>query len=116
MSGASADTLRVDYVNANWTPGPPGVAGTFELLVVTEDGERRTLALEAKEATAVLALVERSGVILFDPETSTMIAANLAGRWFQPGWTRGEPRHPGTPHGRSRRRRPAAQGDPSVTR
>ncbi|GAA1892807.1 hypothetical protein [Lapillicoccus jejuensis] len=103
MSGASTDTLRVDYVNANWTPGPPDRPdgpGTFELLVVTEDGERRTLPLATQDASAVLALVEHSDVLLLDPQTSTLIAGNLAGQWFQPGWTRGARREPGPAHGR----------------
>jgi hypothetical protein len=41
MSGASEQTRRVTYLDANWTPGTTaGADGVFTLLIVTEDGER----------------------------------------------------------------------------
>lgn len=42
MSGASDQTVRVTALNANWTPGDSGGDGSFRLLIVTEDGERRS--------------------------------------------------------------------------
>lgn len=52
MPGASDETRRVDVVNANWTAGEDGADGTFQLLLVTEDGERHTIAPSPAAMTA----------------------------------------------------------------
>lgn len=82
MSGASAETGRVAFVNANWTPGPPGGDGTFGVMVVTEDGERRTLEPSPAAFTALVALAAAGTVLLWDPDGPTLIAANLVGEWL----------------------------------
>ncbi|GAB2568962.1 hypothetical protein [Microlunatus antarcticus] len=94
MAGASTDTQRVVYVNANWTVGRhDGVA--FELLVVTEDEARHTLQVPAVQMAPLLALTQAPGVVLlWDPAGPTLIAANLLGEWVDPAWSargRGEP-------------------------
>ncbi len=79
MSGASAETRRVAFVNANWTLGPPDGDGTFALMVVTEDGERHTLE---PSPAALVALAAAGTVLLWDPDGPTLIAANLVGEWL----------------------------------
>lgn len=66
MAGSSDRTLRIDYVNANWNVGAE-VASAFELLIVTGDGERRSLPITANELSALGPLLRRDGVLLFDP-------------------------------------------------
>ena len=87
MVGASAETRRVTYVNANYTVGRADVAA-FELLVVTEDEERHTLQVPAAQMAPLLALTQASGVVLlWDPAGPTLIAANLLGEWVAPSWS-----------------------------
>lgn len=91
MSGASKKTVRIDYVNANWIAGAdPG--SSFELMVVTEDGERHCLPISAPDMAALSSLLATGGVFLFDPEGQTVIVGNLVGQWFQNDWTQGDPR------------------------
>ncbi|WP_375490919.1 hypothetical protein [uncultured Jatrophihabitans sp.] len=91
MAGASNETQRVRYVNANWSPGSSGDAG-FDVLVVTEDGERTSLPVPADEMTALVALTQAAGVLLWDPVNRALICANLVGEWIKPSWSAGDDR------------------------
>jgi hypothetical protein len=42
MPGASERTSQVQVLNANWTAGPDGEDGRFEVVIVTADGRRHT--------------------------------------------------------------------------
>ena len=87
MTGASAGTQRVAYVNANWTVGRNDVVA-FELLVVTEDERRHTLQVPAVQMAPLLALTQVPDVVLlWDPAGPTLIAANLVGEWIRPAWS-----------------------------
>ncbi|MBA8794105.1 hypothetical protein FHX74_001710 [Friedmanniella endophytica] len=79
MSGASDRTRRVSFVNGNWTPG---TSPHFELLIVTEDEERHSQAVPVDQVAGVMALVQAAGVLLWDPEGPTLIAANVVGEWL----------------------------------
>ena len=87
MPGAGPNTLRVRYVNANWSAGADGSDGGFSLLLVTEDDERHTVAASPVAVSALLALVRDSPVLLWDPDAATLIAANLVGEWLPLDWT-----------------------------
>ena len=87
MPGAGPNTLRVTFVNANWTAAADGGDGTFELLLVTEDDQRHSVALSTAATSAVLALVRDSPVLLWDPDAHTLIAANLAGQCLPLNWS-----------------------------
>lgn len=60
MPGAGPNTLRVRYVNANWSAAADGSEGKFQLLIVTEDDQRRTVAVRAVAVSALLGLVRDS--------------------------------------------------------
>jgi hypothetical protein len=82
--GASAETQRVAYVNANWSAGR-GDDDAFELMVVTQDEERHTLVVPAAQMGALVALTQVEDVVLlWDPEGQTLVAANLLGEWLPP--------------------------------
>ena len=82
------------YVNGNWTAGREDTAA-FELLVVTEDGERHPLPVPAAQMAPLLALTQAQGVVLlWDPDGPTLVAANLLGEWIDPGWSAHGPRDP----------------------
>lgn len=87
MAGASEQTMRVTTVNANWTPGEPGSDGSFELMIVTEDGERRSVSLSAAAVTAVGALARSGTVLLWDPAGECLIVANVVGEWLSTDWS-----------------------------
>jgi uncharacterized protein YbdZ (MbtH family) len=92
VAGASAQTQRVRYVNANWTAGRTDDEA-FELMVVTEDEERHSVATTAAQLAVLVALTQaRDVVMLWDPEGRTLIAANLLGEWIQPAWSAGAAR------------------------
>ncbi|GGC83337.1 hypothetical protein GCM10011512_07630 [Tersicoccus solisilvae] len=85
MSGASAQTQRVQYINANWAGGEE-----FDLLVVTEDGTRHVLPVSAP-AFAALSATMREGVVhLFDAEAKTLIIGNLVGNWIPQDWSKAQ--------------------------
>jgi len=86
MTGASTSTRRITHVNANWTPGEEG-DGRFTFLLVTEDGERRTVDASAADATALTAMIRADVVLLWDPEGRTVIIGNLLGCWIPLDWT-----------------------------
>lgn len=82
MVGASERTQRVTVVNANWTAGDPGGDGTFAFMLVTEDQERHPIEVSPAAALALVALIQTEPVLLWDPDTQTLIAANLVGEWL----------------------------------
>jgi len=43
MPGASEQTRRVKVLNANWTAGPDGDDGHFEVMLVTDDDQQHTI-------------------------------------------------------------------------
>jgi hypothetical protein len=85
MPGASAQTRRVKAVNTNWVAGADGGDGRFELMIVTEDDQRHTMALSAASMTAVVALTQADTVLLWDPSNRTLITANLVGTYLPAG-------------------------------
>jgi hypothetical protein len=83
VPGASAQTRQVTVVNANWTAGGDGEDGRFELMLVTDDGEQRTLAPSAAAMTALLSLARADTILLWDPANRTLIAGNIVGTWLE---------------------------------
>jgi hypothetical protein len=79
VPGASAQTLPVKVLNANWTPDPNGGDGEFQILLITEDDERHVLPVSPTATTALLALTTADPVLMWDPTNQTLIAANLVG-------------------------------------
>ena len=51
--------------------------------VITEDGERHTIAPSPTATTALLALVRTDTILLWDPTNRTLIAANIVGTWLE---------------------------------
>ena len=92
MAGAGPNTLRVRYVNANWSAGADGGDGEFAVLIVTEDDERHSVSVGPAAVSALLQLVRDSPVLLWDPDARVLIAANLVGDWLPLDWSgRSEP-------------------------
>ena len=79
MPGASEQTRRVKVLNANWTAGPDGGDGRFEVMVVTEDDQQHQLAPSPGSMCALIALTQADTVLLWDPADRTLIAANVVG-------------------------------------
>jgi len=98
MPGASEQTQRVKIINANWTAGPAGDRGLFEVMIVTEDGRQHAVAPSPESMTALIALTQADTVLAWDPANRTVIAANLVGSM---AWTESAPPSPPV-----RRRRP----------
>ncbi|MGH3188874.1 MAG: hypothetical protein ACRDPY_34495 [Streptosporangiaceae bacterium] len=94
MPGASEQTRRVKIVNANWRAGPDGEPGRFEIMIITEDGQRHVVAPSPAAMTALIALTQAGTVLAWDPADRTLIAANLVGTM---PWT--ERARPGQPAG-----------------
>ena len=87
MPGASQRTRRVKTVNANWSAGSDGEDGQFGILLITDDEERHVITPSAGAVVALVALMTQpQAVLMWDPEGSTLIAANLRGRmpWTEP--------------------------------
>lgn len=82
MVGASEQTQRVTFVNANWVAGAPGGDGAFAFLFVTEDEQRHTVEVSPAAAAALIALTQSDPVLLWDPAGRTLVAANLVGEWL----------------------------------
>ena len=81
MPGASPATRHIKTVNANWTAGPDGQEGKFAILLITDDDERHVITPSAEAVTALVAIATQpQAVLMWDPEDSTLIAANLRGR------------------------------------
>lgn len=87
MPGASENTRRVEILNANWTPGTAESEGTFEVLMVTEDGERHVAPASVAAITALASLVSTEPVLAWDPDSQSLIIANIIGTM---PWTRAE--------------------------
>lgn len=85
MPGASERARRVEILNANWIAGGDGEDGLFEVLIVTEDGERHYAKPSAAAMTALVALAKADTVLVWDPDDRRLIAANLRGTmpWTQ---------------------------------
>jgi hypothetical protein len=79
MPGASAATRRVTVLNANWAPDPDGGDGRFELMILTEDDERHTMAASPAAVSAIVALSQADTVLAWDPDNRTLIVANIVG-------------------------------------
>jgi hypothetical protein len=86
MPGASKLTKPVKIVNANWSAGPDGGDGRFEILFITEDDQRHVAAPSPAAMTALIALTQADTVLLWDPDGQTLIAANMVGTmpWSRP--------------------------------
>ena len=96
MPGASEQTSQVKVLNANWTAGPAGTDGRFEIMIVTADGQQHSAAPSPAAMTALLALAKADTILLWDPATQTLIAANIVGTWLAPtGVARAEVTAPG---------------------
>ena len=54
MPGASEQTRPVKVLNANWTPGPSGQDGTFEVLLITDDDQQFSAEVDATALTALV--------------------------------------------------------------
>jgi hypothetical protein len=80
MPGASKHTRRVTTVNANWVVSHGGTPGRFEVLIITDDGERHVASASAPEMCALIALTQAPTTLLWDPADDTLIAANIVGR------------------------------------
>lgn len=83
MPGASEQTRQVKVLNANWSAGPDGGDGRFELLIVTEDGQQHTINPSPASVTALLSIVQADAILLWDPADRTLIAANIIGTWLE---------------------------------
>jgi hypothetical protein len=79
MPGASEQTRPVKIINANWTAGPEGDQGQFEILIITDDDQRHAAAPSPAAMTALIALTQADTVLLWDPAGQTLIAANIVG-------------------------------------
>lgn len=79
MPGASEKTRRVKILNANWVAATDGADGQFEVMVVTDDDEKHTMAPSPASMTALVALAQADTVLLWDPSNRTLIAANVVG-------------------------------------
>ena len=89
MPGASEQTSQVKVLNANWTAGPDGTDGRFEIMMVTADGQQHTAAPSPAAMTALLALAKADAILLWDPADRRLIVANIVGTWLAPtGLTR----------------------------
>jgi hypothetical protein len=89
MPGVSEQTSQVKVLNVNWAAGQDGQDGTWEVMVVTADGQQHTFAPSPASMTALLALAQAGAILLWDPAGRTLIAANVVGTWLAPtGLTR----------------------------
>jgi hypothetical protein len=79
MPGASEETRRVKILNANWTPGGAEGADRFEVMIVTEDGQRHFVPASAGSMTALAALARADTVMAWDPQNQALIIANIVG-------------------------------------
>jgi hypothetical protein len=91
VPGASEQTSQVKVLNANWTAGPDGTDGRFEVMIVTADGQQHAVSPSPTAVTALMALAQADTILLWDPVNRTLIAANIIGTWLAPtGLTRAE--------------------------
>jgi len=71
-------------MNANWVAGGDGEDGSFQILVVTEDGEKHVMSPSPASTATLIALARADTVLVWDPADRTLIAANIVGRM---AWT-----------------------------
>jgi hypothetical protein len=89
MPGASQQTSQIKVLNANWTAGPDGEDGKFEVMIVTADDQQHAINPSPDAMTALMALTQADTIPLWDPTSRTLIAANIVGTWLTPtGLTR----------------------------
>jgi hypothetical protein len=89
MPGASQQTSQIKVLNANWTAGPDGEDGHFEVMIVTADDQQHAINPSPAAMTALMALTQADTILLWDPTNRTLIAANIVGTWLTPtGLTR----------------------------
>jgi hypothetical protein len=89
VPGASEQTSQVKVLNANWIAGPDGDDGSFEVMMVTADGQQHTISPSPASMTALMALARPDTILLWDPANRALIAANIIGTWLAPtGLTR----------------------------
>ncbi|PZS40070.1 MAG: hypothetical protein DLM62_04815 [Pseudonocardiales bacterium] len=89
MPGASEQTSQIKVLNANWTAGPDGEDGKFEVMIVTADDQQHTISPSPAAMTVLMALTQADTILLWDPANRTLIAANIVGTWLTPtGLTR----------------------------
>jgi hypothetical protein len=79
MPGASEQARRVKIINANWTAGPDGGPGQFEVMFITDDDQPHVAAPSPEAMTALVALTQGGTVLAWDPSSRTLIAANIIG-------------------------------------
>lgn len=84
MPGASAQTSQVTVMNVNWSAGPDGGDGTFEVMIITADDQQHAVRLSPAALTPLLAMAQSEAILLWDPEGRTLIAANIVGTWIAP--------------------------------
>lgn len=72
-------------INANWTAGPDGGPGQFEVMFITDDDQPHVAAPSPEAMTALVALTQGDTVLAWDPSSRTLIAANIIGEM---PWTR----------------------------
>lgn len=87
MAGASRNTRRVRYINANRTAASERSPGVFEFLIVTEDDVRHTVAPDPTGAATLLTMIRASPVLLWDPDNQALIGANIVGDWLPEDWS-----------------------------
>lgn len=80
MPGASEQTRRVKILNANWSPGEQEGDGRFEILIITDDGERHVAPASPASMTALAALATANTVMAWDPQNRSLIVANIVGK------------------------------------
>ena len=80
MPGASQHARRVKVLNANWVAGGDGEDGQFEIMVVTDDGERHVMAPSPASTAALAALIRDKSVLVWDPDDRRLILANIGGK------------------------------------
>ena len=96
MPGASDETRRVRILNANWAAPAEGDGdGQFELMIVTDDEQKHTIAASPSSVAAVVALSQAQAVLAWDPTNRVLIAANLVGTM---PWTRNDTTTPPGTH------------------
>jgi len=80
MPGASERARRVKIMNANWVAGGDGEDGTFQIMVVTEDGEKHVMSPSPASTAALIVVARADTDLVWDPVDRTLIAANIVGR------------------------------------
>ncbi len=80
MPGASERAQRVKIMNANWVAGGDGEDGSFQIMVVTEDGEKHLMSPSPASTATLISMARADTVLVWDPADRTLIAANIVGK------------------------------------